>query len=638
MKQMKKLMVMLMATMLLVVSCEAPGSLFKDTADTVNVVFQNLKARTTTVSSGSVDSVLIENVYFQYKAEHVSGITIGQTEGWTNLSERPGLGYTLKLGRGVWNIFLRGFATAEARTEAGMAETENTKAILNGKLDNFSVGNGSTVLAVTADVPLKFTNNTGKGSCTVNVTFDEAYAGVSKKATVRLQSGKFDQTVTLSFDETDTDASKAAVFTNVDNGIATITVDYLDDDGTPFGDAGTATTLIMTDMHTTTTATISMDVVKLTVNGSKPEGTVEDNVIWKVFNSVFDIYPDTVADNAIVVGYAENALGDQTPITYPYTIYTSATPDSQGRYKASDLGLVPITVTTSADLNTSGATEAWWGKTATVDYSETENTTLASVRLVDGVTSIASAAFWNCTGLTSITIPEGVTSIGTSAFSHCTGLTSITIPSSVTSIENGAFFSCTKLTSITIPASVKSIGSFAFSACTSLTSITIPASVKSIGSFAFSACTSLTSITIPEGVTSIGSYAFADSTRLTSITIPEGVTSIEDSTFSGCTGLTSITIPASVTSIGSSAFYSCVGLTNVTIPEGVKSIGEKAFYGCTGLTSITIPSSVTEIGGSAFENCNRLTNIYVNQPESPLFANASVSCTIHWNSTGPGSI
>lgn len=60
MKQIKKLMVMLMATMLLVVSCEAPGSLFKDTADTVNVVFQNLKARTTTVSSGSVDSVLIE--------------------------------------------------------------------------------------------------------------------------------------------------------------------------------------------------------------------------------------------------------------------------------------------------------------------------------------------------------------------------------------------------------------------------------------------------------------------------------------------------------------------------------------------------------------------------------------------------
>ena len=618
MKQMKKLMVMLMATMLLVVSCEAPGSLFKDTADTVNVVFQNLKARTTTVSSGSVDSVLIENVYFQYKAEHVSGITIGQTEGWTNLSEGPGLGHTLKLGRGVWNIFLRGFATAEARTEAGTTETENTKAILDGKLDNFSVGDGSTVLAVTADVPLKFTNNTGKGSCTVNVTFDEAYADVTgKKATVRLQSGEFDQTVILSFDETDTDASKAADFTDVDNGIATITVDYLYDDETSSGYAGTATTLIMTDMHTTTTAKISMDVVKLTVNGSKPKGTVEDNV--KVFNSVFDIYPDTVADNAIVVGYVEKtkALGDQTPIKYPYTIYTSATPDIQGRYNASDLGLVPITVTTRTDLNTSKANKAWWGKTAASETWENENNTLGSVRFVDDVTSIGSYAFFNCVGLTSFTIPSSVKSIGEYAFSHCFNLTSITIPSSVESIGNCAFW-LSGLTSITIPEGVKSIGESTFSGCNDLTSITIPSSVESIGKCAFLGCTKLTSIKIPERVTSIGEKAFSGCTKLTSIKIPEGVTSIGSSAFSGCTGLTSITIPARVT-----------------------KIEDSTFNGCDGLTSITIPASVTSIGSSAFENCTKLSNIYVNKPaESTLFENISFpdGCTIHWNSTGPESI
>ncbi|MDD7255414.1 leucine-rich repeat domain-containing protein [Bullifex porci] len=516
MKQMKKLMVMLMATMLLVVSCEAPGSLFKDTADTVNVVFQNLKARTTTVSSGSVDSVLIENVYFQYKAEHVRGITIGQTEGWTNLSEGPGLGYTLKLGRGVWNIFLRGFATAEARTEAGTAETENTKAIFDGNLENFSVGDGNTLLAVTADVPLRFTNNTGKGSCTVNVTFDEAYAGVSKKATVRLQSGEFDQAVTLSFDETGAERSKAADFTDVDNGIATITVDYLYDDGTPSGYAGTATTLIMTDMHTTTTATISMDVVKLTVNGRKPEGTVEDNVIRKVFNSVFDIYPDNVADNAIVVGYAENARGDHTPITYPYTIYTSATHDIKGRYKASDLGLVPITVTTRTDLNAYEANKAWWGKTAASEPWVNANTTLGSVRFVDGVTSIGSFAFFNCVLLNSVTIPSSVNSIGSYAFSHCTGLTSITIPDSVKEIGSSAFL-ISGLTSITIPEGVTSIEDSTFSGCNDLTSITIPSSVTSIGNCAFFGCTKLTSIKIPERVTSIGEKAFSGCSGLTDI-------------------------------------------------------------------------------------------------------------------------
>ena len=571
---MKKLMVMLMATMLLVVSCEAPGSLFKDTADTVNVVFQNLKARTTTVSSGSVDSVLIENVYFQYKAEHVRGITIGQTEGWTNLSEGHGLGYTLKLGRGVWNIFLRGFATAEARTEAGTAETENTKAIFDGNLENFSVGDGNTLLAVTADVPLRFTNNTGKGSCTVNVTFDEAYAGVSKKATVRLQSGEFDQTVTLSFDKTDTDASKAADFTDVDNGIATITVDYLYDDGTPSGYAGTETTLIMTDMHTTTTATISMDVVKLTVNGRKPEGTVEDNVIRKVFNSVFDIYPDNVADNAIVVGYAENARGDHTPITYPYTIYTSATHDIKGRYKASDLGLVPITVTTRTDLNASEANKAaWWGKTAASETWANENNILCSVRFVDGVTSIGSFAFFNCVLLNSVTIPSSVNSIGSYAFSHCTGLTSITIPDSVREIGSSAFL-----------------------------------------------ISGLTSITIPEGVTSIEDSTFSGCNDLTSITIPSSVTSIGNCAFLGCTKLTSIKIPERVTSIGEKAFSGCTGLTSITIPSSVASIGEKAFYGCTSLTNIYVNKPKPE-STTLFEN-----------------ASVPDGCTITWNSTGPGSI
>ena len=621
MKHLFKFIALFMAVAMLVVACVAPESPAGVTQqDTVNVSFQNLEAKTTTVSSGSVDSVLIENVYFQYKAENVSGITIGQTEGWTNLSEGPGLGHTLKLGRGVWNVSLRGFASAEARTEAGTAETETTKAIFAGKLDNFSVGNGSTVLAVTADVPLEFTNNTGKGSCTVTVLFDEAYAGVTgKKATVRLQSGEFDQTVTLSFGETGADASDVAEFTEVDNGIATITVDYLDTDGTPFGDAGTATTLIMTDMHTTTTATVSMDVVKFTINGSTPEGTVEDNVLPKVFNSLFDIYPDTINDNEIVIGYAEEtkALGDQLPISYPYSIKTSATPDEQGRYKASDLGLVPITITGNSSLDTSGVTEAWWGKTAKLGPFSPKITTLAAVRFVDGVTEIRDYACYGCSGLTSVTIPNGVTSIGSDAFYNCTGLTSVSIPEGVTSIGEWAFYCCTSLTSITIPESVASIGSRAFMTCISLANVTIPESVTSIEADVFAGCKSLSSIAIPENVTSIGEYAF-----------------------SSCSGLTSVTIPSNVTSIGESAFCSCTSLNSVAILEGVTTIGSKAFRDCTGLTSVTIPNSVTSIGSEAFLSTS-LTDIYVKQPENDaLFANANVrsGCNIHWNSTGPESV
>ena len=131
-------------------------------------------------------------------------------------------------------------------------------------------------------------------------------------------------------------------------------------------------------------------------------------------------------------------------------------------------------------------------------------TSLTNIIIPDSVTSINPGAFAGCSSLVSfagkyasqdglflihstgaliavafgaidgeVTIPEGVTSIGSRAFQDCTSLTSITMPDSVTSIEVAAFRGCTSLTSITIPDSVTSIGKGAFQDCTSLTSITI---------------------------------------------------------------------------------------------------------------------------------------------------------------------
>ena len=119
---------------------------------------------------------------------------------------------------------------------------------------------------------------------------------------------------------------------------------------------------------------------------------------------------------------------------------------------------------------------------------------IKTVEIANGVTSIGSSAFQNCTSLTSITIPDGVTSIGKFAFSNCKSLTSITIPNSVTSIGGDAFYNCTSLTSITIPDGVTSIGENAFRYCTALTSITIPDSVTSISSYAFNGCSNLSTV------------------------------------------------------------------------------------------------------------------------------------------------
>ena len=237
-------------------------------------------------------------------------------------------------------------------------------------------------------------------------------------------------------------------------------------------------------------------------------------------------------------------------------------------------------------------------------------TSVKTVVINSGVTSIGSYAFVYCEGLTSITIPDSVTSIGSHAFHGCSGLTSITIPDSVTSIGGYAFYYCTSITSITIPDSITSIGDSAFYHCTGLTNIKIPASVTSIGEGAFYGCSNLTSITIPDSVTSIGYGAFFDCTGLTSINIPDSVTSISDYAFKDCSSLKSITIGNSVTSIGSCAFEYCSGLTSITIPDSVTSIGYRAFYNCSSLKELTMPCSA-KIDNSqyTFYNCTNIEKV-----------------------------
>jgi len=298
---------------------------------------------------------------------------------------------------------------------------------------------------------------------------------------------------------------------------------------------------------------------------------------------------------------------------------------------------------------------------------------ITSVELTSGVTTIGNYAFYYCLKLTNITIPDSVTSIGHYAFAHCYELTSITIPDSVTSLGDYVCYGCTRMTSATIGNGVTTIGNSAFYSCSSLENVTIGNGVTSIGEDAFdcpsltdvyitdiyawrdvtfenaysnpmgsgdnlhildaqgnevtefvwdssrtaipggmfSNCSNLTNITIPDSVTSIGERVFYNCSSLTSITLPDSVTSIPANAFYGCAALASITIPDSVTSIGNCAFEGCSSLTSITIPDGVPSIGYAAFEGCSSLTSITIPDSVTSIGNYAFEACSSLTSIMI---------------------------
>ena len=230
---------------------------------------------------------------------------------------------------------------------------------------------------------------------------------------------------------------------------------------------------------------------------------------------------------------------------------------------------------------------------------ESYNSSIKSVEITEGVTSIESSAFYGCSGLTSVTIPNSVTSIGGFAFDGCSGLTGVYITdlaawcnidfydydSNPLYYVNKLYLNGALVRKLEIPEGVTAIKKYVFYKLNTIRSVTIPNSVTSIGDYAFYGCSGLTSVTIPNSVTSIGRSAFEDCSELTSVTIGSGFSEIGDYAFYGCSGLTSVTIPNSVTSIGNSAFDGCSGLTSVTIGSGVSEIEDYAFSGCSGLTS-----------------------------------------------------
>ena len=248
-----------------------------------------------------------------------------------------------------------------------------------------------------------------------------------------------------------------------------------------------------------------------------------------------------------------------------------------------------------------------------VFYSNTSITSFDELRYFTGLSYISWPAFKYCSSLTSVVIPEGVTSIGSYAFFGCRSLTDVTIPSSVTSIGDDAFSDCRSLTSVTIPSSVTSIGDFAFDGCSSLTSVVIPEGVTSIGDDAFYDCNSLTSVTIPSSITSIGEDAFYNCTALKKVHISDVASWCNISFELDQQGRENYSNPLFY---AKNLYLNYELVTDLIIPEGVTSIHSYAFSNCSSLTSVTIPSSVTSIGASAFNDCRSLSTVYC-YPQTP---------------------
>ena len=328
------------------------------------------------------------------------------------------------------------------------------------------------------------------------------------------------------------------------------------------------------------------------------------------------------------------------------------------------------------------------------------------------VTTIGEFAFKGST-VTSVSMPEGITSIGTSAFSGCKNLESVALPESLTTLGSNAFYFCKSLKAVKIPSGVTAILGSCFSECSSLESVIIPEGVTTIGQYAFFGC-NLKELTLPSTVTMIGSSAFVSDNRFQSITcnattppslgenafnhnisttvkVPlssiaayrqaegwkdftnyygeevasDGITyrideneamvavaeatlteanilsavefegnqypviKINDNVFADNTNLTAVTLPKGLVEIGASAFLGCQNLESVVLPESLTTFGRDAFNDCRLLKAIKIPSGITTIPDRCFYGCSSLENVTISEGVTAIGDDAFQSCNLN---------
>ena len=252
---------------------------------------------------------------------------------------------------------------------------------------------------------------------------------------------------------------------------------------------------------------------------------------------------------------------------------------------------------------------------------------IKSVNIKDGVTSIGSWAFAQCSALTDVSISESVTTIGGDAFRECSILEEINLPTGLTQLGTGVFLYCDALRTITVPEGVTKIGSDTFEFCPNLSSITFPSGLTEIGPWALKGAYNLASITCKATTPpSLGSEVFSGVNNSIPVYVP--ASSVEAykaaNGWSAFTNIQPITIASGTCGEGltwqiidsgeliiegtgemTSAPWSEYKeqIYKITIKEGVTSICDGAFRDCNKVVTMTIPKGVTRLGWDVFFGC-----------------------------------
>ena len=295
----------------------------------------------------------------------------------------------------------------------------------------------------------------------------------------------------------------------------------------------------------------------------------------------------------------------------------------------------------------------------------TEDETITSVTVSEGIEYIDGAAFYHCFALESISLPS--TYMGKSEAStddywicYCPEFAEITIAEGnpyYKVVDNIVYNSDMTVfvllppadprTTLTIPEGVEVIDVEACENCVNLEKVVMPNSVTVINSWAFSGAYSLEDINISENCEWIGQYVLMD-TSVTEITIPASVNVIAEGAFYGNDMLSIIHVDPENTQYYSedgvlygtvwttdTPYYEKVGLhcypaakdtTRFTIPEGPVVICMGAFVDADNLKNVAVSDTIGWINYWAFGECY-LDRIYI--PDSVQEIQSDVFTTMY---------
>lgn len=240
---------------------------------------------------------------------------------------------------------------------------------------------------------------------------------------------------------------------------------------------------------------------------------------------------------------------------------------------------------------------------------------LSEVKLEEGLVHLGTGIFEDCSSLKTVFWPSSLEKIDDDAFKNC-GLVNLTIPDGVISISSEAFRNCTNLTLVTIGSGIKTIDSMAFAECTALETVIID-NFKSKVEVADDAFLGSTEIIFKENENDEGfPYTWEIGMNATATLYADGLLKIEGNgelTNFDEEGLEvpwseyqdliqTVSVADGITVLPSNIFYGCENLKNVTIGSGIVEIGYRAFYRCSSLESVNIDNYKIKVklGSSAF--------------------------------------